>query len=254
MKNARMIRCSLCLWSILLGVGGGCASSQGLSREALQDVIAQEESRFIDTPNAAAHSARPEAPRLGLYLKPTRFVDREFEWTGGDRDVVLAWAQRLPSSAGGKNPGFLTLSSLKGHTLTELGSTGTRYGFDWLLVFDGAAAADRYNNYKAALLYWTILGAYLVDGTHSDALCVLKATLWDVKTGARWFEERAEAQTKSAGPAALVDDAQEISRAKTMATTLLLERLAARFTSSQADTLKPEPSSRGVKGPEQPQQ
>ena len=253
MKSVRMIRCSLCLWSVLLGFGG-CASSQGLSREALQDVLAQEESRFIDTQKATGPSTQPNTPRLGLYLKPTGFVGRQFEWTGGDRDAVLAWAQRLPSSAGGKNPGFLTLSSLKGLTLTELRSTATRYGFDWLLIIDGAAAVDRYNNYKAALLYWTILGAYLADGTHSDALCVLKATLWDVNTGARLFEERAEEQTRSVGPAALVDDAQEISRAKTMSTNLLLERVATRFTAFAGTTSIPDRSSGRIKGPEQPQQ
>jgi len=225
---AQMIRCSFCLWSILLGLGG-CSSSQGLSRDALQNVIAQEESRFIDTPNAPGPSARPDAPRLALYLKPTGFVDREFEWTGGDRDAVLAWAQQLPNPAGGRNPGFLTLSSLKGQSLTELRATATRYGFDWLLVLDGAAAVDRYNNYKAALFYWTIVGAYLADGTHSDALCVVKGTLWDVKTGARLFTQQAEGTTKKVGPAALVDDREELERARKLTLDALLQRLNEQF-------------------------
>jgi hypothetical protein len=221
----------LSLLALLIGLGS-CASSQGLSRDALEHVIVQDESRFVDTPKADGRSAQPNAPRLGLYLKPTGFVGREFEWTGGDRDTVLAWSQRLPNGAGGKNPGFLTPSSLKGDTLTELRATATRYGFDWLLVFDGASAVDRYNNYKAPLLYWTILGAYLADGTHSDSLCLLKATLWDVKTGARLFEEHAEAKTQTVGPAALVDDLREIERAKATAMNLLLERLTNRFTAS----------------------
>jgi hypothetical protein len=97
------------------------------------------------------------------------------------------------------------------------------------LIFDGAIAIDRYNNYKAPLLYWTLIGAYLVDGTHSDALCLLKATLWDVKTGARLFEEQAEAETKSVGPAALVVDKEQVERARTMAMNTLLQRLADRF-------------------------
>jgi rhombotail lipoprotein len=118
---------------------------------------------------------------------------------------------------------------LKGHNLTELRGTAARYGVDWLLIVDGAAAVDRYNNYKAGLLYWTIAGAYVADGTHSDALCVLKATLWDVKTGAALFEEEAEAQTNTVGPAALVDDDREIERARTTAMHLLMERLTKRF-------------------------
>lgn len=228
MKGAQTIRCAFSLCSILVGLGA-CASSQGLSHDALQGVIEQEESRFIDTPAAAGPPSQPSAPRLGLYLKPTGFVKREYEWTGRDRDVVLAWSQRIPFGAGGKSAGFLTISSLRGQTLAELQASATRYGVDWVLVFDGAAAVDRYNNYRAALLYWTILGAYLADGTHSDALCLLKATLWDVKTGARLFEEQTEAQTTSVGPAALVDDAKEIEKARTMAMNVLLERLTNRF-------------------------
>jgi hypothetical protein len=222
-------RCSLGLWVILMELGG-CASSQGLSHDSLEKVIHQEETRFIDIPVAAAVPAQPKAPALGLYLKPTGFLYREFEWTGRDRDALLAWSQRVPLGPGGKSTGFLTLSSLKGQTLTELRATATRYGVDWILVFDGAAAVDRYNNYKAGLLYWTIVGAYLADGTHSDALCLLKATLWDVKTGARLFEEHAEAQTKTVGPAARVDDLREIERARMTALHTLLERLTDRFT------------------------
>ena len=127
-----------------------------------------------------------------------------------DRDALLSWSRQLPLGADGRSTGFLTLSSLKGHSLTELRGTAARYGVDWLLLVDGAAAVDRYNNYKAGLLYWTIIGAFVADGTHSDALCVLKATLWDVKTGAALFDEEAEARTKTVGPAALVDDDHEV--------------------------------------------
>lgn len=228
MKNARMLLGLLSLLTVLVGLSG-CASSKGLSHDALQDVIQQEESRFLDNTAAAGALPRLDAPRLGLYLKPTGFVNREFEWNGRDRDTVLAWSKRIPLGAGGQSAGYLTLSSLKGHTLSELRAAATRYGINRVLIFDGAAAVDRYNNYKAGWLYWTILGAYLADGTHSDALCLLKATLWDVKTGTRLFEEQAEGQTKAVGPAALIDDSQEIGRAKTVAMNALLERLTGRF-------------------------
>jgi hypothetical protein len=79
------------------------------------------------------------------------------------------------------------------------------------------------------LLYWTIVGAYLADGTHSEALCLMKATVWDVKTGARLFDEQADALTRTVGPAALVDDGREIERAKTRAMETLLQRLTDRF-------------------------
>ena len=223
-----MIWRSLPLLAAVL-ISGGCASSQGLSHDALNDVLRQEESRFVGASSANGTPTRLDAPALGMYLKPTGYLHREFEWTSRDRDAFLAWSRQLPLGSGGSSAGFLTLSSLRGQSLTELRATAARYGVDWLLIVDGAAAVDRYNNYKAGLLYWTIVGAYVADGTHSDALCLLKATVWDVKTGALLFDEEAEAQTKGLGPAALVDDNREIERARTTARDLLMERLTKRF-------------------------
>lgn len=213
---------------LLIGLLAGCASSQGLHPDRLQAILQQEESRFIGTPSSAEPPTRPNAPALGLYLKPTGFLHREFEWTTRDRDTVLAWSKRL-QPFGARSVGFLSMSSLKGDTLTELRTSAARYGVDWLLIFDGAAAVDHYNNYKASLLYWTIFGAYFADGTHSDALCLMKATLWDVKTGARLFEQQAEGMTKKVGPAALVDDGDEIERARNVAMETLLQRLTDQF-------------------------
>jgi hypothetical protein len=227
-RPPRTTRWVLFLCAVLVGPIG-CASSHGLSRDSLQDVILREETGFLDPPSAAAAPAPRHAPTLGFYFKPTAFVHREFEWTSRDRDAVLTWAQGLSLGVGGRSTGFLTPSSLKGQSLRELRATAARYGVDWVLVFDGAAAVDRYNNYKAPLLYWTIVGAYLADGTHSDALCLMKATVWDVRSGARLVEELAAAETKSVGPAALVNDQQQIERARTMAMHTLLERLTDRF-------------------------
>ena len=220
--HARLVIAS---WMVFLA---GCASSQGLHPDRLQAVLKQEESRFAGTTPTVESPPRRNAPTLGLYLTQAGFLHREFQWTTLDRDKILAWSKGLQLS-GGKSAGFVSLASLKGNNLTELKNSATRYGIDWVLVFDGAAAVDRYNNYKAGLLYWTILGAYFADGTHSDALCVMSATLWDVKTGARLFTQQAEGMTKKIGPAALVDDREEIERARKLALDTLLQRLNERF-------------------------
>jgi hypothetical protein len=217
------------LVTIVMCVLTGCASSQGLSRERLETVLREEDARFTGMPSPGPNPTRPSAPVLGLYLKPTGFLHREFEWSVRDRDMMLAWSRQVSLGSEGRRAGFLTMASLKGEGLNELRSSAARYGIDWLLIVEGAAAVDRYNNYKAPLLYWTILGAYLADGTHSDALCLLRATVWDVKAGVRLFEEQAEAVTHTVGPAALVDDSREIERAKTKAMETLLQRLTDRF-------------------------
>jgi hypothetical protein len=217
---------------LFTGFLAGCASSQGLHPDRLQAILQQEESRFVGTPSSAGNPTTPNAPALGLYLKPTGFLHREFEWTRRDRETVLAWSKGLQLASEGRSAGFVPLTSLKGDTLTELRTSAARHGVNWLLIFDGAAAVDRYNNYKAALLYWTILGAYFADGTHSDALCLMTASLWDVKTGVRLFEQQAEGMTKKVGPAALVDDGEEIERARTVAMETLLQRLTDQFSAS----------------------
>ena len=227
MLPAYHIRARLIIASLLLLLAG-CATSQGLHPDRLQAVLEQEESRFAGPSQTVESPARRNAPTLGLYLTQAGVLHREFEWTTPDRDKIIAWSKGLQLS-GGKSAGFVSLTSLKGNNLAELKHTAARYGIDWVLVFDGAAAVDRYNNYKAGLLYWTILGAYFANGTHSDALCLMSATLWDVRTGAQLFKQEAEGMTTKVGPAALVDNKEEIERARAVALETLLLRLTDRF-------------------------
>src|SRR5262245_50232855 len=194
----------------------GCTSSQGLDPKPLNELLRYEEQRFIGeeplksiTPRSSGHTTR----KLGLYLKPTGLFKREFEWTNSDRDTVLAWAKALRSDGMADDASSIPQASLKGNTLIELRESAARYGADLLLIMDGAASVDRYNNYKASLLYWTILGAYLADGTHSDALCLLRSSVWDVKTGKQLFTDEAQGTAQQIGPAALVEDRATVSQA-----------------------------------------
>lgn len=211
----------------------GCASSQGLHPEQLRAILAQEEARFVspqpEQPSSGSAS-RASARSLGMYLKPTGFLHREFEWTDRDRETVLTWAKSVQASGPATSAGFVPLTSLKGHTLAELRASASRYGFDFLVVFDGAGAVDRYNNYKGPLLYWTILGAYFADGTQSDALCVVRGSVWEVKTGTQLYSEEAEGRSQMVGPAAFVDDDQGILKARQEALTELLAKLKSRLT------------------------
>ncbi|HEY6085658.1 MAG TPA: hypothetical protein VIU63_09700 [Nitrospira sp.] len=207
----------------------GCSRSQGLHMESIQETLRQESAKFSgDRPenSPATSPARRIPSKLGLYAKPTGFLKREFEWTGEDRDTLLFWAKNLQKSGVVTDAMFVPQSSLKGNTLAELRTSAARYGMDLILVIDGAVAVDRYNNYKAALLYWTILGAYLADGTHSDALCVIHGTLWDVKSGSRLFQEESEGRAQTVGPAAFVDDDAMVLKARRQALDRLLDSLA----------------------------
>ena len=222
--------------TVLLWLLSGCASSQGLDPKPLNELLRYEEERFIGAQPLTSVTARPLtliALKLGLYLNPTGFFKREFEWTDGDRETVLTWANGLHASGIVAGASFVPQSSIKGNTLTELRESAARYGADLLLIFDGAAAIDRYNNYKASLFYWTILGAYLADGTHSDALCLLRGAVWDVKTGTRLSTDDAQDTAKQIGPAARVDDRTAVSQACRQALIQLLATVKNRLTHAQ---------------------
>lgn len=205
-----------------------CSSSQGLRVESLHDVLLQKSLGFEGERPARAtlpHNVPSAPPTLGLYLKPTGFLQHAFEWTDRDREQMLAWAKELARPGAVAGISFVPQSSLKGDTLAELRASAARYRADLLLVVDGAGAVDRYNNYKAPLLYWTILGAYLADGTHSDALCLVRGSLWDVKSGSLLLREETEGRANTMGPAAFVDDNAVITEAKTRALGELQRRL-----------------------------
>ena len=206
----------------------GCASSQGLHLDSLKLTLQDEETRFVGAqPSTSAVSppTRQGPPKLGLYVMPTGFLHHEFEWTDADRESLLAWTNELQRDHLISDASFIHIASIKGNQLVQLRESAIRQGIDLLLIVDGAATVDRYNNYKGLLLYWTILGAYFAHGTHSDALCLVRAALWDVRGETKLAQEEAQGSSKIVGPAARVDDRDGITAARRQALTKLMENL-----------------------------
>jgi rhombotail lipoprotein len=205
-----------------------CASSQGLPLASLQQTLQDEEARFVGalpSESTAKSSTRQDPPKLGLYVMPTGFLRHEFEWTDADREALLAWTNGLQRDGLISGASFIQISSIKGNTLAQLRESAARYGADLLLIVDGAATVDRYNNYKGPLLYWTILGAFFADGTQSDALCLVRGALWDVRGETKLFEKEAQGLSKIVGPAARVEDREGVTAARRQALTQLMEKL-----------------------------
>jgi rhombotail lipoprotein len=212
----------------LLSFVSACASSQGLHPDVLRQTLQDEEVRFAGVPLSESRmnsSTRQGIPKLGLYMIPTGFLRHEFDWTDADRESLLAWANGLQRDGLISGASFIQNSSIKGNTLAQLRESAARYGADILLIVDGAAAVDRYNNYKAPLLYWTILGAFFADGTQSDALCLVRGSLLAVRGDTKLFGEEAQGLSKIIGPAARVEDREGVTAARRQALTLLMQKL-----------------------------
>lgn len=206
----------------------GCAGSQGLHLNMLQQTLKDEEVRFVGalpSETTVNTPGRQDPPKLGLYIMPTGFLHHEFEWTLADREALLDWTNRLQREGLISGTSVLQISSIKGNQLAQLRESALRHGVDVLLIVDGAAAVDRYNNYKGTLLYWTILGSYYADGTHSDALCLVRGSLWDVRAGTKLATEDAEGFSQIVGPTARVEDQDGITAARRQALTQLMEKL-----------------------------
>jgi len=106
----------------------GCTSSHGLDPKPLTELLRYEEQRFIgEEPlkSIAPRSPRDTLRKLGLYLKPTGFFTREFEWTDSDRDTVLSWAKDLRSDGIAGDANFIPQSSLKRLRETPFASSGS---------------------------------------------------------------------------------------------------------------------------------
>jgi rhombotail lipoprotein len=206
----------------------GCASSQGLHLDSLQQTLKDEEARFVGTqpsPSAVSPPTRQGPLQLGIYVMPTGFLHHEFEWTDADRESLLAWTNELQRDHLISGASFIHIASIKGNQFVQLRESAIRQGIDLLLIVDGAATVDRYNNYKGYLLYWTILGAYLANGTQSDALCLVRAALWDVRGETKLAQEEAQGSSKIIGPATRVDDRDGVTAARRQALTALMEKL-----------------------------
>jgi rhombotail lipoprotein len=146
-------------------------------------------------------------------------------WLSADKDALVRRLKSLQDERIVSEVFLLADPTIQGYDVRKIRQAATRYGADLVVTFDGAAAVDRSNNYKAPLLYWTILGAYLAEGTQSDALCLARAAIWEVKHGLLLASEEAEGHAETVGPAAFVDDRVTLERARANA----LENLGRRI-------------------------
>ncbi|TKS58581.1 MAG: hypothetical protein EWM72_02877 [Nitrospira sp.] len=216
------------LLSLLLS---GCASSRGFDRNAMH-------ATFHPGSGAVAGQKTPTTPtkqptmsmpfRLALY-----FVQRDFpahhtiqkaEWVSADGDALADWLTPLRNERIVTDIFLLTDSTILGSDVQQIRRAASRYGADAVMIVDGVAAVDRYNNGYAAL-YATLIGAFLAPGTVSEALFMIDGSFWDVRTERLFATQTAEGHSKSVGPAVGVEDRQVLAQAKKAALDELGKRM-----------------------------
>jgi len=197
-----------------------CSTSKGFDRTGMHESLHQrlhiaDDRRPTDSPKSTAPLSEPF--RLGVYFVRTEFPTRQSvrsgEWLSAEKDQLVQRLTLLRSDQILREIVVLAEPTVRTLTRQELRQAAGRYGIDVLLVIDGVGAVDRYNN-AYALLYPTLLGAWLAPGTVIDALFILNGMLWDLRTDTRLDGQTAEGQAQRTGAVVLVEDADVLTEAK----------------------------------------
>jgi len=220
MKTTVMPLLLMCL--VLLGLSA-CTGARGLNRQALQesfhenpDVVTNQ-----DIATTMALQARLPTPyRLAIYFKhkdfPSRPALRKVDWVSADAEHLHRALASIQEEGILRQSFLLANSTVQGTTFRDIRLAAARYNADAILVIDGAAAVDRYNN-GHAWWYATGIGTYFAHGTESHALFMMEGTLWDVRTGYLYGTQTAEGETTLIGPAPSLEDRDAVAEAKDVA-------------------------------------
>ena len=220
---------SKAVWSLLLLLATGCATSQGFDRTAMSKALLADPTSIPEgrlPANQNIHLSRPL--RLGVFFVnrdfPPRQSIRKVAWLTRDRDQLLRELAPLQDKHVLQEVFVLMDATLRGEDIRGIRQAGARYGADVVLIVDGIAAVDRYNN-RFAWLYPTLLGAYLASGTESDALVMVTGGLWAVHSEWHAPIQAVEGASKLVGSAILVEDTIVLEEAKKRAIQSLGERI-----------------------------
>jgi rhombotail lipoprotein len=198
-----------------------CGCAQGFDRAALRDRLNDGTIQINDTAIAEARATKPQLRfpcRIAVYLKP---ADRdEWRWTHEDKAAMEPWAAALKQEgiASEVFPLPEMLVGKSGGDVKELRLAAAKCGADVLFVIHGAAQTDSYKNI-ASVFNLTVVGGYVIPGSHRDSLFMMEGVLLDVDNSYIYTAVQAEGVGKIIRPTFVIEDKDAIKIAKTKAIT-----------------------------------
>jgi len=242
------MQASKTIWLLIFLLVIGCASNQGLDRTAMTDVLHVDSIPVPESQLLASQGVHLSTPlRLGVFFVNRDFPNgesiRKVEWLTMDREQLLRQLAPLQNEQILMDAFVLMDATLRGQNIRGIRQAGARYGADLVLIVDGSAAVDRYNN-RYALLYPTLLGAYLASGTESDALVIITGSLWAVRSEWHAPIQTVEGVSKMVGSAVLVEDSTTLHEAKERAIQALGMRVVDQLRLLAVELSRTKPNSR----------
>lgn len=216
----------------------GCASKRGFDRGAAGNQLREAAPAVSDQDIKDAFEIKPQLKypfKLAMFLNGGGW---NWRWTGEDKDSFLALEKRLVQDNLVSKVILITPSDLE---TPECGSkcrvdlksirlAAARYGADAVLVVNGTADTDRYNNILGPT-YVLLLPMVFVPGTQLDALFMANCKLWDVRNQYLYFSAEAEGEAGQTRPTMFIEGKHAIEKAKRAAVAGLKEEILGRFKS-----------------------
>lgn len=206
-----------------------CESSQGFDRGRMNRQLTGDTAKTTDEEIARVMGLKPQLDfpiRLAIYARPGYYGWNHPIWR--IEDIDAEWVETLKRDGLVSQVIPIVQSTVTGENTADIRLAAARHGADAVLVLDSVSDVDRYNN-PLGVTYITIIAAWLVPGTHADALVMTNGSLWDVRNGYLYATMRAEGEASDFGPAFLLEDYKVVAEAHRKAMTALEGEIAARL-------------------------
>ena len=197
-----------------------CGCAHGFDRNALRERLNDGSLQMSDTAIAEARGLKPQLKlpcRVAVYFQPE---SGNWHWTPEDKAAMKVWAESLKKEGIASEvfplPEILVGNGNGKDLAKELRLAAAKCGADVVFVIHGAAQTDKYNNFAAAFNL-TVLGGFIVPGSHRDSLFLLEGVLLDVDNGYVYTGIQTEGVGKIMRPSFVIEDNDAIARAKTNA-------------------------------------
>jgi hypothetical protein len=198
---------------ILLSLYGCAITSSGFDRALLQNRMQEQKVQVTDDEIKQIQTLKPQ---LGFPCRIAVALTPGWRWTAKDKQLMESWACTLRQEGIASDVIFMSNMFMQGETLKDLRAAAAKHGADALLVLQGGATTDSYMN-PAAVFNVTILGGFVVPGSHRDALFLIQGGLVDVNNGFLYASMESEGEGSTVAPTFIIEEKDAIDRAKQQA-------------------------------------
>jgi rhombotail lipoprotein len=201
------------MWLVLFLVLSGCSTFGGFNRDLLETRLREDYDKVIDKDIKEIHRLAPQIRfpcRIAIAL---RAEGHSWRWTAKDRQLMNSWGDSLKKEGIASEVVFMSRTFVHGDDLHSLRASAAKYGADALLLIKGNSATDSRLNVMS-VFNLTVVGGFVVPGSHRDALFQIEGALVDVNNGFLYASAEAEGEGSTLAPTFIIEEKDAIEKAK----------------------------------------